>query len=90
MASASRKKFGLLLVSSPALFCGACSFRPDEILQRVSELFVGFVLVPLVVLSLSWFLYYAFLRKMIRARNIRVRREKREMREAVARSRKHE
>lgn len=88
MIAALRNKIGLLLVSSPILFCGACSVRPDEILRRVSEMFIGLVLVPLVVLSLAWFLYHAFLRKMIRARNIRVLRERREMREVVARSRK--
>ncbi len=87
MSAAWRKKIGLLTASSPVFFCSACTRGPVEQLRSMSEMVIGFVLVPLVVLGLLWFLYNAFLKKMIRARNIRVRRERREMREAVARSR---
>ena len=70
------------------LFCGIAT--PEAWLRSAAETLIGFVLVPITVVGIAWFLYAAFLKKLIRARNIRVAREKREMREAVARSREED
>lgn len=67
--------------------CGlfVLSIAPVDWIRSASESFVGFIIVPLVVVTLAWFVYAVFLRKPLRARHIRVLRERRELREAASR-----
>jgi hypothetical protein len=75
-------------MGSSLILCAGCSSSPENWLRSTSELIIGFVLLPMVVIGLLWFLYAAFLKKILRARHIRVLRERREMREVVERSRR--
>jgi phosphotransferase system glucose/maltose/N-acetylglucosamine-specific IIC component len=79
----------LLVAGSSLLLCNGCA-SAERVLRSASELVIGFVFLPLVVLGLLWFLYAVFLRKLVRARNIRVLRERRLREELVRRSREME
>ncbi len=83
---------GLINIGGLHCACGPLllALAPQDWIRSLSESFVGFVVVPLVILTLAWFIYSVFLKKPLRARHIRVLRERRELREAAERGHDHE
>ncbi|HWR36884.1 MAG TPA: hypothetical protein VN622_13550 [Clostridia bacterium] len=56
-------------------------------LRNFADVVTGVILFPFVIVTLLWFIYAVFLKKPLRARHIRILRERRELREAALRSR---